>query len=321
MDLKNCTVLVTSTSFGKDDPSLKTELEAAVGKVIYNPTGKPLSSQDLSRMLPGVDGFIAGLDTIDAAALQAADRLKVIARYGVGLDNVDLSAARERNIIVTNTPGANSASVAELAVGFMLCLARQIPAAVQAARGGNWPRLPGLSLKGKTVGLVGLGAIGKAVALRLKGFECRLLAFDPFPNREFATANGVELVDLSTLCANSDFISLHLPLTDETRNMVNAEFLAGTKKGAFLINTARGELIDEAALEVALRSGHLRGAALDVFIQEPPAPNHPLLAMPQVLVTPHFAAHADDATNAMGRMSMADCLAVLRGEDPLHRVI
>ena len=147
MDLKECRLLVTPTSYGKNDARLKSELEALVGEVIYNPTGKPLTSDQVAKLLPGVDGYIAGLDGIDANAIKTADRLKVIARYGVGVDNVDLPAAKERGIIVTNTPGANSASVAELALGLMLALARQIPEAVEAVQQGKWPRYAWLSLE------------------------------------------------------------------------------------------------------------------------------------------------------------------------------
>ena len=306
MDLKNCRLLVTPTSYGKNDARLKTELESLVGQVIYNPTGKPLSSAEVARLLPGVDGYIAGLDGIDRAALQCADRLKVIARYGVGVDSVDLQAAQEKNIIVTNTPGANSVSVAELTLALMLALARQIPEAVAATHQGRFPRLSGASLEGKTVGIVGLGAIGKALARRLSGFDCRLL---------------VELVGMEALLAQSDFVTLHLPVLPETRGMVDAGFLARMKKGAYLINTARGELIDETALLAALQSGQLKGAALDALAQEPPDPAHPLLGLPQVIATPHLGAQTDGATNTMGWMAFQDCLAVLRGEEPAHRVV
>jgi D-3-phosphoglycerate dehydrogenase len=321
MDLKECRLLVTPTSYGKNDPRLKTELEALVAEVIYNPTGKPLKSPEVAGLLRGVDGYIAGVDNIDRAALQQADRLKVISRYGVGVDSVDLQAAAERGIVVTNTPGANSVSVAELTVGLLLSLARQIPEGAAALRQGNYPRLAGVSLEGKAIGIVGLGAIGKELARRLRGFDCRLIAFDPFPDRAFAEANGVELLPLDDLLERSDFISLHLPLLPETQGLVNRDFLAKTKRGAFLVNTARGEIIEESALLEALQSGHLRGAALDVFAVEPPSPDNPLLAMKQVISTPHLASQTDSATNRMGWMAFHDCLAVLRGEVPAHRVV
>jgi len=320
MDLSQCRLLVTPTSYAKHDPRLKTDLESVVAEVIYNPTGKPLDSGEVARLLPGIDGYIAGLDTIDRAALQSADRLKVIARYGTGVDNVDLEAARKKGVTVTNTPGANAVSVAELALALLLALARQIPEAAAAAHEGQWPRLAGTSLEGKTVGIIGLGAIGKQLARRLEGFDCRIVAHDPRADTEFAQLHHVELGALDEVLGQADFVSLSLPLTPETRSIVDSEFLAAMKPGAYLVNTARGEVVDENALFEALRSGHLRGAALDAFSAEPPDPNHPLLSLPQVIATPHLGAQTDGATNNMGWMALRDCLAVLRGDEPLHRV-
>lgn len=320
MNLKDARILVSATSYGKNDPRLKTELEAQVASVIYNPTGKPLTSQQLAELLPGVDGFIAGLDVIDRAALEKADRLKVIARYGVGVDNVDLAAAREMGITVTNTPGANSVSVAELALTLILSLARQIPEAVSAVHEGKWPRLGGLTLENKTIGLLGLGAIGKQLARRLQGFDCRIMAYDPYADPNFAREFGVELAGMDKVVATADFLSLHLPLLPETRLLVNAEFLSKMKKGAYLINTSRGEVVDEPALLAALESGHLKGAGLDAFAVEPPDPANPLLRLPQVIATPHLGAQTDGATSNMGWLAMKDCLAVLRGDEPKFRV-
>jgi D-3-phosphoglycerate dehydrogenase len=319
-NLKLCKVLVTPTSFGKGDPELKTTLEIAVGLVVYNPTRRPLTSAELKELLPGCDGYIAGLDAIDRDALEGADRLQVIARYGVGVDNVDLDAAAEKGILVTNTPGANSGSVAELAVGLMLALGRNLVEAAVAARSGGWPRLQGTSLEGRCVGLLGFGAIGRQVARRLAGFGCRVLAYDPFPDAAAAAESGVELASFNQVLAQADFLSLHLPVLPETRRLVNASFLAQMKDGACLVNTARGELIDESALVEALQSGKLRGAALDVFPVEPPPADNPLLQLPQVLVTPHISSHTDVATRNMGSMALAECLAVLRGETPRYRV-
>lgn len=318
--LKDCRLLVTPTTYAHNDPRLKSELEEMVGQVTYNPTGRPLSSAELAGWLPGVDGFIAGLDIIDRYALQAADQLKVIARYGVGLDNVDLASAREKGIVVTYTPGANAVSVAEMTIGLLLALARRIPEAASAARRGEWPRLGGLTLEGKAVGLLGLGAIGRQVARRLAGFDCRILAYDPVVDEEFASRYGINLLPLEDLLRQADFISLHMPLRHETRGLVNAKFFEAMKPDAYLINTARGELIDEGDLAEAIRSKKLAGAALDVFAQEPPAADHPLLSLPEVIVTPHAAAITDGATNAMGWMALSDCMAVLRGEPPLHPV-
>ena len=319
--LHECHILFTPTSYGQHDAGLRTELEAAVGRVTYNEGGKPLSSSQLAALLPGVDGYIAGLDAIDAAALAAADSLRVVARYGVGTDNVDLAAARARRIVVTNTPGANAGAVAELTVALLLLLTRPVLGAAAATREGGWPRTSGLSLGGKTVGLVGFGAIGRAVARLLSGFDCRLLAYDPWCDAEQAAQLRVAVVDLDALLAVSDFVSLHVPVTPETRGMVSAEFLAKMKPGATLVNTARGELVDEAALHEALSAGRLRGAALDAFAVEPPGAANPLLSLPNVIATPHMGAHTDGATTTMGRMALGDCLAVLRGDAPRYRVV
>ena len=270
MNLKSCRVLVTPTSFGKTDPRLCQELEAQVGEVVYNPVGRALTSDEVRHLLPGVDGYIAGVDAIDRAALEAADRLKVIARYGVGVDGVDREALRERGIRLTNTPGANATSVAELTIGLMISLARAIPFACSQTRAGGWPRLNGVVLEGKTAGLLGVGAIGKQVAVRLRGLEMRLLAYDLCPDRAFMQANSIELRGQDEVVREADFLSLHLPVTPETHGLVNAAFLEAMKPGAFLINTARGDLLDETAVAEALRSGHLGGLGLDVFNQEPP---------------------------------------------------
>ncbi len=320
-DLKRFRVLVTPVSYGKNDPRLKADLEDQVGEVIYNPYARPLTSVEVRQLLPGVDGYIAGVDAIDRFALEAADCLKVIARYGVGVDNVDLETTRVRGIVVTNTPEVNSASVAELTIALMLALARQIPQAVAATHQGGWPRLPGLLLEKKTVAIVGLGSIGKQLARRLSGFGCRMLAYDPYPDLEFARRHGVELLDLNELLGQADFVSLHIPLTPQTRRLVDRNFLARMKKGAFLINTSRGEIVVEEDLLAALQSGHLRGAGLDVLSIQPPPPGHPLLALPQVIATPHLGSQTDGATNDMGWMALRNLLAVLRGEDPPNRVV
>lgn len=320
--LHECHVLVTPTSYGRHNPALRTDLEQVVGRVTYNESGKPLTAGQLAPLLAGVDGYIAGLDEINSVALAAADGLlQVIARYGVGVNNVDLVSAQRKGIVVTNTPGANARAVAELTMGLMLNLLRPIVMAAEQTRGGGWPRTRGLSLTGKTVGLVGLGVIGKEVARRLVGFDCRVLAHDVAPDAVFAAAHAVELIALPDLLARADIVSLHLPAVAETRSMINANFLGQMKRGSFLINTARGELVDETALIAALQEERLLGVALDAFCQEPPPVDSPLLQLPQVIPTPHMGAHTDEATNAMGQMALANCLAVLRGQEPPHRVV
>ena len=308
--------MVTPTSFGQDDPALRVELEKLVGQARYNPHGRPLKSGELQSLLQDVDGLIAGLDEIDAAAIEAAPGLKIIARYGVGVDRVDLRAATRLGVIVTNTPGANSVAVAELAIALLLALSRKLCPANQAVHNGQWPRLSGLGLHGKTAGLVGLGAIGREVAPRLAAFGCRVLAFDPYVSPQTAVACQASLFSLDELLRQSDFVSLHAPVTPETRGLVDAAFLGRMKPQALLINTARGELVDETALFEALQQGRLGGAGLDCFIQEPPGADHPLLSLPNVLLTPHSGSHTDEATSAMGRMALRACLAALQGQRP-----
>ena len=320
-DLKEYRVLVTPTSYAKNDARLRINLEEKVKEVVYNTTERPLSSDELLDLIPEIDGYIAGLDAIDQSVIEAADRLQVIARYGVGVDKVNLEAAKEKGVVVTNTPGANSVSVAELTVGLILALARHIPAAAEATKAGEWPRLSGMTLEGKTIALLGFGSIAKHVARRLQGFDCKVIAYHPSFNIEAAEALGVELRPQDDLIREADFLSLHMPVLPETRGMVNADFIDKMKDGAYLVNTSRGELINETALLEALKRDKLRGAALDVFGKQPPGADHPLLALPQVIATPHMGAHTDGATNAMGWIAMEDCLAVLRGEEPVYRVV
>jgi D-3-phosphoglycerate dehydrogenase len=265
--------------------------------------------------------MIAGLDEVDDAALASAPELKVVARYGVGYNNVDLEAARQHHVIVTNTPNANAKSVAELTIALILNLLRQVIPAVQKTKEGEWPRFKGISLQGKTIGLVGCGAIGKETARKLAGFDCEILAFDIVEDEIFASEQRIDYVPLEELLANSDLVSLHLPGNPETSGLVSKEFIGKMKPGSYLVNTARGELVEESALVGALRSGKLRGAALDVFQQEPPEVDNPLLHLEQVIVTPHMGAHSDSATNAMGWMALGECLAVLQGKEPKHRVV
>ncbi len=320
LELHQATVLVTATSFGKRDPELRRELESAVGQVIYNPHARPLEASELIPLLAEADGIIAGLDHINAEVIAGALHLRVIARYGAGVDRVDLEAASEHGIAVTNTPGANSTAVAELAVLLILALARSLIQADRVARGGSFPRLAGIGLVERTVGIIGLGDIGMQVAQRLRAFGCRLVAYDPYRTLLEAETAGIELASLPVLLEQSDFVTLHAPALPETRGMVNAEFLAAMKPGAFFVNTARGELIDEDALAQALASGHLAGAALDCFQKEPPPADHPLLQLPQVIVTPHTGAQTDQAVRQMGQMALQACLDVLRGKIPEHIV-
>lgn len=237
----------------------------------------------------------------DAALIAAANQLKVIARAGVGVDNVDLEAASAKGIAVMNTPDGNTVATAEFAFGLMLALARQIPLAYDSMVAGKWDRktFMGVELRGKTLGVVGFGRIGRAVAKRAQAFDMHILAYDPFIPADVAADLGVDLVDLDTLFAQSDFITLHSVITGDTRNMINAESLAKMKKGVRIVNAARGALINEADLAEAIKSGQVAGAALDVYGEEPPPAGHPLVNLPGVLHTPHLAASTEEAQVAV----------------------
>jgi D-3-phosphoglycerate dehydrogenase len=315
-----CRVLVTPTSFGRGDAALKPDLEHAVARVVYSPHARPLAAHELIPLVADVDGWIAGLDRIDAAVIAAAPRLKVIARYGVGVDRVDVAAATRCGVVVTNTPGANAAAVAEHAVMLMLALCRNLCCSDRAVRHGEWPRVGGVGLRGKTVGLVGFGSVGREAARRLQAFGCRILAYDPFVSAETLSGQGVEPAALGELAVAADLVSVHAAYTPGSPAVIDESFLAAMKPGALLVNTARGELVDEDALQRALAGGRLRGAGLDCFRDEPPPPDHPLLRLPQVVVTPHAAAHTDEAAAAMGRMALAACLQVLAGGRAEHTV-
>ena len=250
---------------------------------------------------------------VTAPLIQAAPKLRVIARAGTGVDNVDVPAASARGIVVMNAPGANSISVAELAVALMLALARHVPAADAAMKQGKWEKKKflGEEVREKTLGLAGLGRIGQEVARRAASFDMRIIAHDPFISEDVAAGLSVELVSLDDLFARSDFLSLHMPSTPTTRNIVNAERLAKAKKGLRIINTARGDLIDETALADAIESGHIGGAALDVFQKEPTL-EHRLQMLPQVVATPHIAASTREGQELVGMETMAALRDFLR---------
>ena len=257
---------------------------------------------DLARDLANADALVVrSATTVDEALIAAAPKLRVIARAGTGVDNVDVPAATTRGIVVMNAPGANSVSVAEHALALMLSLARALPAADATMKRGVWDKkkLTGIELRGKTLGLVGLGRIGQEVAARARAFGMEIVAHDPFISEQVAGTLGVELLDLDGLCARADYISLHIPATPETRHLFNSDRLAKCRKNARLINTARGELIDEAALAKAITSGHIAGAGLDVFETEPPR-DSALTALPQVVATPHIAASTVEAQEQVG---------------------
>jgi D-3-phosphoglycerate dehydrogenase len=262
-----------------------------------------LSPVELVDIIGGYDGLVvrsATSVTAEAIAKGAAGRLKIVGRAGAGLDNIDLEAAKLHNVAVVNTPGLNANAVAELVVAYMVILSRKLGTAMSSIKQGRWEKkgLSGTEVQGKIIGLVGLGAVGRLVAAKAAGMGLKVLAYDPFLTEDQIKAAGAEPVALESLWAESDFISLHLPKTKETANLVNAEVLSKVKNSAFLINCARGGLVDEDALHAAMVEGRLAGAATDVFAQEPPGWS-PLLALPNFVATPHLGASTEEAQLAV----------------------
>jgi len=314
-------ILVTSTTFLlPENVQAKEKLEAFAEKVIYNDLERPLEEAELIVRLKDVDGMIAGLDDLNGRVIaQCSQNLKVISRYGVGVDRVDIPSCRKKGIAVTNTPAANSTAVCEMAFALMLAVARNVPNLHNAVEKGNWPRANGVELSGKTLGIVGLGAIGKKLAVRARAFEMKVLAYDLHYDKAFVDNNDIEIVDLETIFQNSDIISLHVPLNEGTRNIVNKVRLLSMKKGSILINTSRGGLIDEAALAQAIKDGHILGAGLDTF-EEEPLKDSPLRGLERVILTPHAAGHTAQAISSMGMMSVDNLIEVLKGGDCKFRV-
>jgi (S)-sulfolactate dehydrogenase len=255
-----------------------------------------LKPEALEAIIGGYDALaVRSATKVTARLLEKASRLKVVGRAGVGVDNVDLPAATRKGVVVMNTPGGSSITVAELALGMILALFRHVAAATASIKGGRWEKkkFQGHELAGKTLGVVGIGNIGSVLVDRCLAMKMKVVAYDPFISPEAATRLGVSLVDLETIWRESDAISLHVPLTDQTRHLVNAATLAKMKPGAVLVNCARGGIVDEVALAQALRAGRLAGAALDVFEVEPPPADHPLLGLDNVVLTPHLGASTE----------------------------
>ena len=306
-------ILVTPTSLqpGKNLKALET-LKKFCGNLVFNEKGRPLTEDELIPLLEDCDGYIAGLDFITKKVISACRHLKVISRYGAGYDRVDIKAAKDKGVIVTNTPGVNAEAVGELSFALILAVARKITFLNDDTRNGGWMRSTGMELKDKTIGIMGLGAIGKVVARCAKGFDMKVIAYDPFIDKEYCRENDIGVRSFGELIKQSDVISLHLPLMDSTRHLINVESIAKMKPGVILINASRGGIIDEEAVYEALKAGRLGGLGLDAFEVEPPV-NSPLFEMNNVVVTPHTGAHTKEATDNMADLSVRNLIDVMKG--------
>jgi len=296
-------VAVASHSFPKH-LTLRRELEARYRAPAYNQTGRPLAGEELVRFLRGHEKAITGLEVLDQALFTAVPELRIVSKYGVGLDMIDLTAARRCGVSVRWTPGVNRQAVAELTIGFMLALARHTVTLAREMRDGAWRQPGGRQLSSAVVGIIGCGHIGQHVARLCAAFGARILAHDIVVYDMFYRELGVTPVSLDTLLRESDFVSIHLPLDQSTRGFIGARELERLKPSAFLINTARGGIVDETALKDALRDGRLAGAAFDVFSNEPPADSE-LLLLPNFVATPHIGGSTEEAALAMGRAAIA----------------
>lgn len=287
------------------------------------PPGKAdgdLSHETLVELLEGAAGWIVGHARVTRELLQALPDLQIVSRRGVGYDRVDLDAARDLGRVVTIAAGGNDASVADHVIGLMLSVGRRFRESQQRLLDGDWAILMGSDLCEKTVGVVGLGRIGKSVVKRLAGFDCKVLVHTTHPDDAYAQTTGVEYVDLPELLARSDYVTLHAPLTPATRSMIDASAIETMKPGAILINTARGGLVEDAHLLDALRAGRLGGAGLDVFVSESDPAYKPisqaLLALPNVVGTPHAGASSREGLDRTNMVAAQSVVAVLDGADP-----
>ena len=311
-------ILVTPTSLCKNRDILDGLSEKA--ELVVNTTGKPLTEEQLIPLVRDIDGYLAGLDEITGTVLRSAPKLRAVSRYGVGYERVDIKAAKELGIKVTNTPGANTQSVADLAMGLILSAARQIPYLNGRLKDGNWDRANGREIYGKTIGIIGLGAIGKSLARRAQGFSMKVLAYDPYMDVRWAEENGVRVCALDELTSESDVISLHVPLTDATRNIINRERIGKMRDGVIIVNTSRGGLIDLDAAADFVENGKIYGMGFDAFEKEPPE-KHRIYDFPNVIMTPHAGAHTAEAVMGMTEMSISNLFSLLENDGRADKYI
>lgn len=309
-------VICTSPSFAKYDAAPIEALQQHGFELITLPADAPLSA--LEPHLADTVAMIVAFTEVDDALLALAPQLKIVCKHGVGVDNINLAATRERGIYVTNVPDANKHAVADFTFALILNSARQIAQAALETRAGHWPRIFATDVYGKTLGIIGLGNIGKQVALRAKGFNMRIVAFDFYPDEKFAAEHGITFATLDQLSETSDFITLHMPLTDKTHNLFDAARLKRMKKNAFLINASRGGIVNEQDLYQALIDNVIAGAAADVFVEEPLA-EHPLFSLSNFIPTSHIAGYTDGAISAIGERCVAQIVQCIKqGQRPVN---
>ncbi|MGV3721496.1 MAG: phosphoglycerate dehydrogenase [Actinomycetota bacterium] len=314
------TLLVTANAFRESADTAEPPVREAGGEVLYPPRMGPLSPDELIPYLSRADAVVAATDPYTSDVLSACPRLRAVIRWGTGYDSVDLAACTAHGVVACNTPGLVVEAVADYVFATMLGLARRLPYQLDVMRRGGWEEVRGVELYRKTLGLVGFGAIGKAVARRARGFDVRLLAYDPQLSPEAIQEAGAEPADLLRVFAESDFVSIHASLTPASRGMVGEDLLRRMKPTAYFINAARGPLVDDVALVRALSEGWISGAAVDAYAEEPPRVDHPLRSLPNCIATPHSAFNTVEAAAATNRAVVEAAIAVLSGQRP-HSVL
>lgn len=312
-------ILVTSWTISPRDEEAMAILEAGGFEPVFQKSSPAWSIEQVVATLDGMPGVIASTEQYNDEVFSRAPNLRVISRTGVGYDAVDVDAANRHGVAVMTTPGANDRTVADFAMTLILALARNLMEADRNLREGRWVRPPAVDMRDKTLGIIGTGAIGKHVARRAHGFECRILASDLVQDQDFAARYGVEYVPLDRLLAESDFVTIHAPLMAQTHHLIGERQLRAMKSTACLVNTARGPLVDEQALLQALQEGWIAAAGLDVFETEPPW-GSPLLELENVIVSPHCAGISAESGRAMSRIACQNLVAVLNGEPPIFCV-
>ena len=305
-------VIITARSFGQNDEKPYKILHENGFNTFKIPVDKPLSAKELIPHIIDADVIIVGNDAVTKEVIEAGKQLKMISRYGVGYDNIDLNEAKRREIIVTNTPNTNDNSVADLTFALILSLARHIPAVVDIVRKQGWQRIMGNEVCNKTLGMIGMGKIARAVVQRAKGFDMKIICCDVKPDLKYGKKFGITYCSLEEVCRQSDIISIHTPLLPETKGLIGKKQLEMMKPTALLINTARGGIIDENALFYALREKTIAGAALDVMLKEPPT-GSPLLELDNIIITPHIGGYSSEAVNNMGIIAAKNIVSVIRG--------
>ena len=313
--MAQATVLVTTRSFGREIPEPMERLKREGIRILEWREGSGLDETDLRAKVAQADAWIVAFHPIGPALMDAAPRLRVIAKHGVGVDNIDIAAATARGIAVATAPSANDQAVADLTMALLLALLRRIPEANASVKAGRWERFLGFGLNGKVMGVLGFGRIGQNVARRAKGFGVELIGADPVWPEAAAREIGVRRVDPDQLLADSDVISLHAALTAETSGLIDEAAIARMKPGVWIVNTSRGKVVNEKAIYEALVSGKVAGYATDVFEAEPPV-GSPLLALPNVVATPHMGTYTRESLQLMGDRAADTVLRVLRGERP-----